>query len=48
VFVTVHGDPLLMERGFETGALGYVRKAAAGEELMNDRPFGRARRTSHR
>jgi DNA-binding NarL/FixJ family response regulator len=35
VFVTVHCDPLLMERGFETGALGYVRKAAAGEELMN-------------
>jgi len=35
VFVTVHCDPLLMERGFETGALGHVRKAAAGEELMN-------------
>jgi DNA-binding NarL/FixJ family response regulator len=26
VFVTVHGDPQLMERGFEIGALGYVRK----------------------
>jgi DNA-binding NarL/FixJ family response regulator len=35
VFVTVHCDPLLMERGFETGALGYVRKCAAGEELVN-------------
>ncbi len=35
VFVTVHCDPLLMERGFETGALGYVRKGAAGEELVD-------------
>jgi DNA-binding NarL/FixJ family response regulator len=35
VFVTVHFDPLLMERGFEAGALGYVRKCAAGEELVD-------------
>jgi DNA-binding NarL/FixJ family response regulator len=35
VFVTVHSDPLLMERGFEAGALGYVRKCAAGEELVD-------------
>jgi DNA-binding NarL/FixJ family response regulator len=35
VFVTVHSDPLLMERSFEAGALGYVRKCAAGEELVD-------------
>jgi DNA-binding NarL/FixJ family response regulator len=35
VFVSVHSDPLLMERGFEAGALGYVRKCAAGEELVD-------------
>jgi DNA-binding NarL/FixJ family response regulator len=34
VFVTVHDDPILVERGFETGALGYVVKNAAGEELV--------------
>ena len=34
VFVTVASDPLLMERGFEAGALGYVMKCAAGDELL--------------
>ena len=34
VFVTVHCDPLLAERGFEAGALGYVMKRAAGDELI--------------
>ena len=34
VFVTVHGDPVLVERGLATGALGYVLKAAAGEDLI--------------
>jgi len=34
VLVTVHGDPLLEDRGFEAGALGYVLKGAAAEELV--------------
>ena len=34
VFVTVHTDPILVKRGFEAGALGYVAKSAAGEELV--------------
>ena len=34
VFVTVHSDPILVERGLATGALGYVLKRAAGEELL--------------
>ena len=34
VFVTVHCDPLLVERGFQAGALGYVIKGAAGDELI--------------
>jgi DNA-binding NarL/FixJ family response regulator len=34
VFVTVACDPLLMERGFEAGALGYVMKRAASDELL--------------
>ena len=34
VFVTVHGDRVLMERGLSTGALGYVLKLAAGDELL--------------
>ena len=34
VFVTVHGDPSLVERGLATGALGYVLKLAAGDELV--------------
>src|SRR5580765_3791403 len=34
VFVTVHNDPILVARGFEAGALGYVAKSAAGDELV--------------
>ncbi len=34
VLVTVHGDPTLAARGLETGALGYVLKRTAGEELI--------------
>ena len=34
VFVTGICDPLLMERGFEAGALGYVMKCAASDELL--------------
>jgi DNA-binding NarL/FixJ family response regulator len=34
IFVTVHGDPILVERGLATGALGYVLKVAAGDDLI--------------
>jgi DNA-binding NarL/FixJ family response regulator len=34
VLVTVHGDPSLVRRGLETGALGYVLKCSAGEDLV--------------
>jgi DNA-binding NarL/FixJ family response regulator len=34
VFVTVHGDASLVERGLSAGALGYVLKFAAGDELV--------------
>ena len=34
VCVTGVGDPVLMERGFEAGALGYVMKCAASDELL--------------
>src|SRR4249919_3411044 len=34
VFVTGICDPLLMERGFEAGALGYVMKCEASDELL--------------
>jgi DNA-binding NarL/FixJ family response regulator len=34
VFVTVHRDLVLMERGLATGALGYVLKLAAGDDLV--------------
>jgi DNA-binding NarL/FixJ family response regulator len=34
VLVTVHCDPILAERGLETGALGYVLKWTAGDELV--------------
>jgi DNA-binding NarL/FixJ family response regulator len=33
VFVTVHNEPIMVERGLATGALGYVLKLAAGDEL---------------
>lgn len=34
VFVTVHQEPQLMQRAIEIGAMGYVLKLAAGEELI--------------
>jgi DNA-binding NarL/FixJ family response regulator len=34
VFVTVHGDPLVVQRALATGALGYVLKLVAGDELI--------------
>ena len=34
VFVSVHADPLLVARGLATGALGYVLKLAAGDDLV--------------
>jgi DNA-binding NarL/FixJ family response regulator len=34
VFVTVHHDPAMVARGLATGALGYVLKVAAGDELV--------------
>jgi len=34
VFVTAHGEPVLAERGVATGALGFVLKVAAGNELV--------------
>ena len=34
VFVTVHEDALMVERGMSVGALGYVLKETAGRELV--------------
>ena len=34
VFVTMYGDPSLIERGLAAGALGYVLKLSAGNELV--------------
>jgi DNA-binding NarL/FixJ family response regulator len=34
IFVTVNSDPLLVERGLAAGAMGYVLKLAAGDELL--------------
>ena len=34
VFVTVHAESMLIEAGREAGALGYVLKDAAGEDLV--------------
>jgi DNA-binding NarL/FixJ family response regulator len=34
VFVTVHNDPAVVERGLAAGAHGYVQKAQAGDELL--------------
>jgi DNA-binding NarL/FixJ family response regulator len=34
VFVTVHQEPELMQRAMEIGALGYVLKLAAGDDLV--------------
>ena len=34
VFVTVHTDPVLIQRGLAAGGLGYVPKVFVGEELV--------------
>jgi DNA-binding NarL/FixJ family response regulator len=34
VFVTVHDDSEIAQRGFSLGALGYVVKGSAGDELI--------------
>ena len=34
VLVTVHGESMLVEAGFAAGALGYVLKDTAGDELV--------------
>ena len=34
VFVTVYSDPVLVQKGLATGALGYVLKLRAGEDLV--------------
>ncbi len=34
IFVTVHGDPCLVKRVLAIGALGYVLKVAAGDDLI--------------
>jgi DNA-binding NarL/FixJ family response regulator len=34
VLVTVYDDPAVVARGLATGALGYVLKSAAGDELL--------------
>ena len=34
VFVTIHDDPELVKKGLAIGALGYVLKLTAGEDLV--------------
>ena len=34
IFVSVHADPVLVARGLATGALGYVLKLSAGDDLV--------------
>jgi DNA-binding NarL/FixJ family response regulator len=34
VFVTVHNDPAVVARGMAAGALGYVQKGEAGDDLL--------------
>ena len=34
VFVTAHNHPVLMQKGLTTGALGYVLKLTAGDDLL--------------
>ena len=34
VLISVHADPVLVARGLATGALGYVLKLAAGDDLV--------------
>jgi DNA-binding NarL/FixJ family response regulator len=35
IFLTMHDDPTLLAEAFRCGALGYILKQAAGEELVN-------------
>ena len=35
VLVTVHSDPAIVQQGWDVGALGYVLKLAAGDELVS-------------
>src|SRR5262245_60218920 len=34
VFVSMYGDPMLVARGLQTGALGFVLKLSAGDDLV--------------
>jgi DNA-binding NarL/FixJ family response regulator len=34
VFVTVHAEAMFVEAGLEAGALGYVLKDSAGDDLV--------------
>ncbi len=34
VFVTVYGDPLVVRKGLATGAMGFVLKLSAGDDLV--------------
>jgi len=34
VFVTIHREPAMVQKGLATGAIGYVLKLMAGEELV--------------
>jgi DNA-binding NarL/FixJ family response regulator len=34
VFVTIHAEPMMVENALSTGALGYVLKIEAGDELL--------------
>ena len=34
IFVTVHGDSIVVERSLATGVLGYVLKVSAGDDLI--------------
>ena len=34
LFVTVHTEPMLLNAGLEAGALGYVLKDTAGDDLV--------------
>ena len=34
ILISVHADPVLVARGLATGALGYVLKLAAGDDLV--------------
>ena len=46
VFVTVHNDPELVKKGLATGALGYVLKLTAGDDLVRRSSRAAGRTTS--